>query len=153
MSYYDVEKVRPSARKTPTIKINVLGAGRLPTKGTELAGCYDLYVRHLEVEDGKVKYYLGIKTELPEGYDAIIMPRSSIHKMNLKLSNSVGYIDNDYRGEWMAVFYTEKNSKLYEIGDRCCQFRLIEKIPFAFEPVSELSETKRGEGGFGSTGI
>jgi dUTP pyrophosphatase len=137
------------------VKIKVLDGGRFPTKGTEFSGCYDLYAREVEITRGHIKYYLGIMTELPKGYDAIIIPRGSVYKSKLMLSNSIGYIDNDYRGEWAVIFKSRdlSDGSFYQVGDRCCQFRLMETIPFSFEETDVLNETKRADKGFGSTGI
>ena len=140
---------------------------KIPTKGTEKSGCYDLYATERNIifkeETGimYVVYNTGIAIELPEGYDALIFPRSSIRDKMLILANSVGYIDNDYRGEITASFKYDINSlgrsndlidSIYQVGDRIAQIRLIKKDEFVWEEVEELSKTTRGEGGHGSTG-
>lgn len=100
----------------------------------------------------KVKYNLGLSFEVPKGYGLFLFPRSSVMKQELVLSNAVGVIDSDYRGEVSAIFYVNKNSKLYEVGERCCQIVILELPKVQFVVKDELSETKRGEGGYGSTG-
>lgn len=79
-------------------------------------------------------------------------PRSSIWKTGLTLSNCEGTIDELYRGEVMAYFYEVIPGKeKYKVGDRIGQIKLGFTLPIEFEEVNELSETTRGEGGFGST--
>ena len=80
-------------------------------------------------------------------------PRSSIWKTGMVLSNSVGTIDDLYRGEVSAVFYhVFPNMPRYKVGDRIGQIKLGFTLPMEFEEVDELSDTERGEGGYGSTG-
>jgi dUTP pyrophosphatase len=137
----------------------------LPTKGTEKSGCLDLYA--LDSGESRISddgifsrvYRTGWAIELPEGYDALILPRSSIRDKSLILANGVGYIDNDYRGELLVCFKDDASQKsdvnnkgLYHTKDRMAQIRLIEQINVECEEVEELSETERGSGGWGSTG-
>ena len=105
----------------------------------------------------QITYGLGISLEIPEGFVGLVFPRSSIRKTNLQLSNSVGVIDSGYRGELQATFnkiqgVTEGVRERYLIGDRVCQIMIIPHPPIQFEEVEELTNTERGEGGFGSTG-
>ena len=81
-------------------------------------------------------------------------PRSSIWKTGLVLSNCCGTIDELYRGEVKAVFYHVNSfKKKYKVGDRIGQIKLGFTLPFEFEVVDELDmNTKRGTGGFGSSG-
>lgn len=82
-----------------------------------------------------------------------LLPRSSISKTSLRLSNSVGLIDAGYRGEIMAVVDNIKAEEYtVEPGQRLFQLVPIDGSPISFELVDELSETSRGAGGFGSTG-
>jgi dUTP pyrophosphatase len=94
----------------------------------------------------------GISMEIPEGFVGLIFPRSSIYKANCILSNSVGVIDSGYRGEIMANFLAEEETFGYKIGDRIAQIIILPYPQIEFEEVSELSNTDRGTGGFGSTG-
>lgn len=96
-------------------------------------------------------YKTGLAVEIPAGYVGLIFPRSSIYKKGLILSNSVGVVDSGYRGEIMVKFTNRVGAGLYQKGDRIAQL-IIMPIPF-IEPVEaeELSNTERGEGGFGST--
>ncbi|WP_283695757.1 dUTP diphosphatase [Clostridium perfringens] len=97
---------------------------------------------------------LGIATELPEGYEAIVNPRSSTFKnYGFLLTNSQGIIDCSYRGEWMAMVYCTRDGEI-SYNDRFLQFRIQKQQPLInIEFVDELSQTKRGEGGYGSTGV
>jgi dUTP pyrophosphatase len=98
-----------------------------------------------------ISYGFGIAVEIPEGFVGLVFPRSSIRKTDLLLSNSVGVIDSGYRGEIQATFKKTGLDK-YEIGDRGAQITILPYPPIEFEEVEELSNTERGEGGFGSTG-
>jgi len=102
----------------------------------------------------KITYGLGVALEIPEGFVGLIFPRSSVRNTDLQLSNSVGVIDSGYRGELQATFRKTLGveSKVYEIGDRIAQIIIIPYPPIEFQEVEELSNTERGEGGFGSTG-
>lgn len=80
-------------------------------------------------------------------------PRSSIWKTGMILANCEGTIDELYRGECAAIFYhLMPNMPKYEVGDKICQIKLGFTLPIEFSVVDELSETERGDGGFGSTG-
>ncbi len=104
----------------------------------------------------QITYGLGIALEIPEGFVGLVFPRSSIRKTNLQLSNSVGVIDSGYRGELQATFNktqaVDRHPEYYKIGDRVCQIMIIPHPTIDFQEVEYLSNTQRGEGGFGSTG-
>ena len=86
-------------------------------------------------------------------YSIDLRPRSSIYKTGMVLSNSVGTIDDLYRGEVSAVFYhVFPNMPRYRVGDRIGQIKLGFTLPIEFEEVDELGRTLRGDGGYGSTG-
>ena len=106
---------------------------------------------------GSITYGLGIALEIPEGFVGLVFPRSSIRKTNLQLSNSVGVIDSGYRGELQATFnkiqgIDNVERENYRVGDRVCQIMIIPHPTIELNEVNELSNTERGEGGFGSTG-
>ena len=130
---------------------------KLPVKGSLHAACYDVYAHSIKVErPNKMIIGLGFSTEIPAGYKGIVIPRSSISKTNWVLAYSMGVIDADYRGEWMMVFKC-LGEMIYQplpfgVGDRCGQIYFEKIEPFEMEEVQELSDTERGEGGFGSTG-
>ena len=95
----------------------------------------------------------GIACENLESKPYLLMPRSSISKTPLRLSNSIGLIDAGYRGEIMAAVDNIKDDIFYiKKGQRLFQLVSMDGSPINFELVNELSRTTRGEGGFGSTG-
>lgn len=102
----------------------------------------------------QITYGIGLAMEIPEGFVGLIFPRSSIRKTDLSLTNCVGVIDSGYRGELQATFRKERGvvSKKYEVGDRIAQIMIIPYPPIEFVETDELSNTERGDGGFGSTG-
>ena len=101
-----------------------------------------------------VTYGMGIALEIPYGFVGLVFPRSSIRKYELALTNSVGVIDSGYRGEIQATFKKTNglDSLSYKVGDRIAQIMIIPHPEIEFEEADELSDTERGEGGFGSTG-
>jgi dUTP pyrophosphatase len=104
----------------------------------------------------KIVYGTGIAVEIPEGMVGLIFPRSSIRNYSLAMSNSVGVIDSGYRGELQITFNilpTEDGVKYYRIGERVAQLIILPAPFIKFVEVENLSETSRGEGGFGSTGV
>lgn len=112
----------------------------------------DLTATSINYDDhGNAVYGTGLAIEIPKDYVGYIFPRSSISKKTLALTNSVGVIDSNYRGEIMLKFKFS-NISIYSIGDRIGQL-IIMPIPYIeLEEVEELSNTNRGTGGFGSTG-
>ena len=112
----------------------------------------DLVITDIKGENKyDITYGFGISMEIPEGFMGLVFPRSSIRKTDLILSNSVGVIDSGYRGEIQVTFKKTGLNK-YEIGDRGVQIIIMPHPPIEFEEVEELTNTERGEGGFGSTG-
>jgi dUTP pyrophosphatase len=101
-----------------------------------------------------VSYGTDLAMEIPNGFVGLVFPRSSIRKYELALSNSVGVIDSGYRGELQATFKKTNglDSIAYKVGDRIAQIMIIPHPPIEFEEANELSDTERGDGGFGSTG-
>ena len=105
----------------------------------------------------QITYGLGVALEIPEGFVGLVFPRSSIRNTDLQLSNCVGVIDSGYRGELQATFNKKGVRKIdgqngYMVGDRVAQIMIIPYPPVYFDEVEELSDSDRGEGGFGSTG-
>ena len=102
----------------------------------------------------QVTYGLGIALEIPNGFVGLVFPRSSIRNTELTLSNSVGVIDSGYRGELQATFnkLNGLDSIAYNIGDRVVQLVIIPHPVVQLKIVDELSNSERGEGGFGSSG-
>ena len=95
----------------------------------------------------------GLAMEIPEGYVGLIFPRSSICKTPLSLANCVGVIDSGYRGEVKFMFRPgDRPRKNYEIGDRIGQLIIMPFPTVLPVEATELSDTARGAGGFGSSG-
>lgn len=104
-------------------------------------------------EKGQYIYNSDLALEIPDGYVGLLFPRSSICKKDLEMTNSVGVIDSNYRGPIKSVFNpTCEDPEIYELGERFAQLIIIPYPKIEFEEVEELSETDRGEGGYGSTG-
>lgn len=103
----------------------------------------------------QIVYGTGIAVEIPEGHVGLVFPRSSIRKYDLSLTNSVGVIDSGYRGEIQVTFRKERGvaSQKYDVGDRVCQIIILPFPSVNFIEVNELSDSERGKGGHGSTGI
>ena len=133
---------------------------KMPTKAHDDDACYDLYAaidKPIEINEHSASpmFSLGIATEIDPNYFCAIFPRSGLGiKQNLRLSNSTGIIDAGYRGEWMTSIYNDSNDvRIIEPGQKVCQFAILPVIKSELELVDELSESERGSGGFGSTGI
>lgn len=110
--------------------------------------------RVIHEDEKQITYGTDLAFEIPDGFVGLVFPRSSIRKYDLDLSNSVGVIDSQYRGEIEATFNKKIGmaSSVYNIGDRICQI-IIMPFPFiTLKELSELNQTDRGENGFGSTG-
>jgi dUTP pyrophosphatase len=109
---------------------------------------------------GYYEYGTGLSIEIPEGFVGLIFPRSSQSNVNQLLTNHVGVIDSNYRGEikfrFKSVYQTvtelNEDFNIYKTGDRIGQLIIIPYPPIEFEEVDELSETIRGDQGFGSSG-
>ena len=101
-----------------------------------------------------VSYGFGIAMEIPKGHVGLVFPRSSIRNQDLILSNCVGVIDSGYRGEIQATFKKTQglDSLKYKVGERGAQIIILPYPQVFMTEVPELSESDRGEGGFGSTG-
>lgn len=131
----------------------------LPTYGTEGSGALDFYAAEdVTVWDERTyRVGLGIAVEVPKGFVLQLVPRSSIG-MNtpLRMPNSIGVIDSDYRGEVAAIYVNDETKGMipYQInkGDRIAQGYLVPTPKINLVEVEELSDTDRGDKGFGSTG-
>lgn len=122
--------------------------------------CYDCVATSCEeIAPNIYKYGIGLAFEIDRtGFDGHnvsldFRPRSSVWKTGMVLSNCTGTVDELYRGEVTAVFYhLYPNMPKYEVGDKIIQCKIGITEPILFEIVNELSETERGDGGYGSTG-
>lgn len=147
------------------------GGAVIPTKGSEFAGCWDVTCTNIisSKDNDIVVAELGFAIEIPTGYVAVLVPRSSFTASQWLVQNSPGQIDSDYRGMCCYKFralpigvknigtFFKPNYKFvypefpYKVGERIGQMYLRKIIPLEFEEVTKLSTTKRGSGGFGST--
>jgi dUTP pyrophosphatase len=105
-----------------------------------------------------VTYGFGIALEIPKNYVGLVFPRSSVRKYDLSLTNCVGVIDSGYRGEIQATFKKTNwlkgdSSDKYVVGDRGAQIIILPYPQVFMVESDELSDTERGTGGFGSTGL
>ena len=130
---------------------------KVPTYAHETDAAADLYAMKDQVIAAHTygnKIGTGVKIQLPEGWLAMILPRSSMGtKTPLRLSNSVGLIDSGYRGE-LGVLYDNTSDLDYKIsaGDRIAQLLVMPSHRFQAEVVDSLEDSDRGETGFGDSG-
>lgn len=149
-----------------------------PTKAPPTDAGFDLVATSAHVDgDGCLVIGSGIATEIPEGYVGLLFPRSSVAKKNIIMSNCVGVIDCHYRGEIMAKFkptdlFEPKKRQLkkwitgwlldrfidhtpalvYGVGDKFAQLVIVKLPEVRMVEAEKLSDTDRGDGGYGSTG-
>ena len=130
----------------------------VPTYGSEYSAGADLYAcveGSVTVNPGQTLLVkTGIAMEIPEGYAGLIYARSGLAtKKGLAPANKVGVIDSDYRGEILVALYNQSQvPATVEKGERIAQIVIAPFLKADFTVVEELSDTKRGAGGFGSTG-
>ena len=141
------------------IRVKKLRSGAiLPTYGSEESAGADLYAcldEPLTVEPGQTVWVpTGLAMELPAGYAGLVYARSGMAcKRGLAPANKVGVIDSDYRGEITVVLHNHgSETQSLSSGDRIAQLLITPVITPGFELTDDLSQTRRGKGGFGSTG-
>lgn len=141
------------------IRVKVLREGaKLPTYGSTEAAGADLYAcleETVTIDPGKTAFIpTGIALEVPKGYAGLIYARSGLAcKRGLAPANKVGVVDSDYRGEILVALHNHgEASQTVESGERIAQLVITPVLMPAYEWTSELEDTKRGTGGFGSTG-
>lgn len=145
---------------------------KIPTKAHETDAAFDMYADIQEtfvpfgrtVEESEkgvkimpgqtVKISSGVAMEIPEGYWGAVYARSGLAtKQGLRPANAVGVVDSHYRGPVIVAIHNDSsNVQIIHHGDRIAQFMLAPVIETKFEEVNELTESDRGEGGFGSSG-
>lgn len=131
----------------------------MPTHGTEYAAGADLYAcidsPVIIAPHETVMIGTGLAMEIPEGYAGLIYPRSGIaSKRGLAPANKVGVVDPDYRGEFMVAMHNHSSKPAsVEPGERIVQLVITPFLTASFTEADELSDTVRGAGGFGSTGV
>ena len=129
----------------------------IPSRGSEQAAGYDLYAaieRPITIEPHTTtKIGTGLSFELPDNTFGAIFARSGLAtKKGLAPANMVGVCDSDYRGEYIVPLHNYSNEpQTIEPGERIAQLILMPYISMVFEEVEELTDTLRGDGGFGST--
>lgn len=130
----------------------------IPTYGSEFAAGADLYAclsEPLTIEPDETAFvHTGLSVELPLGFAGLVYARSGLAcKRDLAPANKVGVIDCDYRGEIMVALHNHgKNAQTIENGERIAQLVITPYVTANFIESEGLSDTVRGEGGFGSTG-
>jgi len=131
----------------------------IPTRGSAQAAGLDLYAQtkaegQAIPAGGTEKIGTGVSVEIPDGCFGAIFARSGLAtKRGLRPANCVGVIDSDYRGEMIVALHSDSDScENICNGDRVAQLVIMPCIKAEPNEVSELFETERGEGGFGSTG-
>lgn len=135
---------------------------RIPTYGSDGAACFDFYAyspntRTFLFPNNPAVFDTGIAIEVPEGWALLIYSRSGHgFKSDTRLSNCVGVIDSDYRGEIKVRLIrdtlSDSHPRYIDHEDRIAQGMLVPIEKTHFEIVNQLSTTERGAGGFGSTG-
>lgn len=141
------------------IKIKKLNnLAKIPSRGSSYAAGYDLYAAienpiHI-LPHSTVKIGTGLSFELPQGTFAAIFARSGIAtKQGLRPANCVGVCDSDYRGEYIVAIHNDSEEVQTIVSqERIAQMVLLPYIEMNFYETNELSETERGEGGFGASG-
>ncbi|MDO5137273.1 MAG: dUTP diphosphatase [Oscillospiraceae bacterium] len=131
----------------------------VPAKATSGSACFDLYVildsPFILMPHERNLFHTGLSIEMPsEDCVCLLFSRSGMGiKHGISLSNSVGVIDSDYRGE-LCVGLINNSDEPYTIqpNDRIAQMMIMKTTSVTIEVVDELNQTERGEGGFGSTG-
>lgn len=131
---------------------------KLPTRGSVFSAGFDLYADNnvdITIHPHETKKIgTGLALEIPDGYYGAIFARSGLAtKEGLRPANCVGICDSDYRGEYIVAIHNDSNEdRVIEPKERIAQLIIMQYPHITFEEVDELSDTSRGEGGFGSTG-
>lgn len=131
---------------------------KLPHYATPGAGCFDISCVNGAALNSNASHVLhtGLSFEIPEGYVMLVFSRSGHgFKHDVRLSNCVGIIDSDYRGELMIKMKSDSTFTYLDIapGDRIAQGMILPVNQVQFVESETLSETDRGENGLGSTGV
>lgn len=142
------------------ISVKLLREGaKLPTFGSPEAAGADLYAclaEPVNIEPGQTAFIpTGLSMELPAGYAGLIFARSGLAcKSGLAPANKVGVIDSDYRGEFTVALHNHgSRPRIVSGGDRIAQLVIVPVLRPTYRETEELSQTSRGTGGFGSTGM
>ena len=139
------------------MKIKLLSdKAKIPTRGSEDAAGWDLYAATdaIILPHTTTKISTDIAIEIPAGYFGAVFARSGLAtKQGLRPANCVGVIDSDYRGPVIVALHndTDQVKEIFS-GDRIAQLVFIQYSSWDWEVVDELSDTERGDGGFGHSG-
>ena len=141
------------------VKIKIIEGGKMPMFQREGDACADCYARiadnidHISIPaHSRCLVNLGFALELPEGYEAVVRPRSGLSLQ--KIDVCIGTVDSNYRGEVKACVVNNSNGSFnVKGGDRICQLAIRKTETIVFEQVDKLSDSERGDNGFGSSGI
>lgn len=127
-----------------------------PERGTEGSAGLDLrgLTPSYHLEKGYVSIDTGLAFEIPKGHAGLLFPRSSISNTPHFLRNGIGLLDEDFRGSVSFRFgiLDGINTEEYGYGDKIGQLVVVELPKVELEEVTELDDTQRGTGGYGSTG-
>ena len=143
------------------MNINILrmtDSAKLPERGSVSAAGYDLFADVAEdvtIAPHETKMIgTGLAMEIPEGYFGGIFARSGLSaKEGLRPANCVGVVDSDYRGEIKVALHNDgEQARVITPAEKIAQLVVVQFLSVDFNEVSNLSDTARGEGGFGSTG-
>lgn len=153
---------------------------KLPAKAHDTDACFDIYAdipnaryetlhtwrieigpEWAELDGIKIEPHqtvlipTGFATEIPHGFWGAIFARSGLaSKQGLRPAQGVPVIDEPYRGQWLIPLHNDSEEiRIVHHGDRICQFMLLPYFDTTLTEVDNLSETDRGEGGFGSSGV
>lgn len=142
------------------VKVKKLtNTAKMPERGSKFSAGYDLSANINENvlirPQETVKIPTGLSFEVPEGYFGGIYARSGLAtKQGLRPANAVGVCDSDYRGEYIVALHNDSDTtRIVEPGQRIAQVVFQPYLMCELESVDDLTETQRGDGGFGSTGI
>ncbi len=135
----------------------LLPIAQLPTLGSSGAACFDVYATTVEAvqvtKETPVIFGTGLAFEIPVNHVMLVYSRSGHgFKSDIRLSNAVGVLDSDYRGELKVKLAADGAPYNVLAGERIAQVMVIPVPTVCFELVDELNTTDRGIGGFGSSG-
>lgn len=136
-------------------EIKVVTHHSVPRYETSGAACFDIEIDETyTLNPGELhNFSTGLHVETPKGYCILVFARSSLGQKKCIIPNSVGVIDSDYRGEVFVPIMSLSGQPIgFTKGQRVAQGMVAKAEQFRIRPVSELSETERSDGGFGSTG-
>ncbi len=152
---FDMSQQNPTVFHVPVKVKKLVDTAVVPSYSKEGDAGMDLTITSIiENTSFSVTYGFGIAFEIPKNYVGLVFPRSSIRKYDLALTNCVGVIDSGYRGEIQATFKKTNglDSTKYNVGDRGAQIIILPYPQIKMVESDTLSNTERGDGGFGSTG-